>query len=58
MFFSTKINTLDHTVRWDHTATPGSNELTVNEGDQVIIIIKNDETGWYMVGKIIIENNL
>ena len=45
-------NTLDHTVRWDHTATLGSNELTVCRGDEVIIITRpkeNDETGWYKV---------
>ena len=41
-----------HTVRWDHTATPGSKELTVTKGDEVIIITspkEDDETGWYKV---------
>ena len=45
-------NTLDYTVRWDRTATPDSNELTVSIGDEVIIITQpneNDETGWYKV---------
>ena len=47
-------NTLEnyYTVRWDHAAKQGSNELKVKKGDEVIIITRpkeDDETGWYEV---------
>ena len=54
MFFSTKYfgKLLYYTVRWDHTAAPNSNELTVQKGEEVIIISRpkeDDEAGWYKV---------
>ena len=52
MFFSTKYfgKLLYYTVRWNHTATQGSNELTVKKGDEVIIITRpKEERGWYEV---------
>ena len=53
MFFSTKY--FGKLVRWDHTAASNS-ELTVNKGDEVIIITlpkEDEEIGWYKVKRMI-----